>query len=213
MKKILLSFTALLTLLAMGVCKGADVPNNAHRNLFDVIREKNKHRSCVINFPNEQITDVNFIEDPQAQFHHRDLHRIPAYLNLENNLIQVIPENWTMRNLKTLKLVENRLEALPENVDLPRLSELDLANNRIQVIPDALELNALARLNLSNNDIQHINPQRLLEQFPKLKTIDLSGNMNLDARLIDDLRDEAKKVGRNLEVIADDVAVGIGIKG
>ncbi len=174
MKKTVLS----LTLLAIGVCKGAAGPE---QSFYDALPD---------NWQQEMI------------------------LSLNKKGIIAIPENFHSLQLRHLYLSDNEITIIPGNFAPPLLQSLDLDGNKITAIPYVLQLNNLKDLDLSNNDIQKINPQRLLEQFPKLLRINLSGNTNLDKRLIDELRERADKAGRDtLEIIAEDIRVGMNIKG
>ncbi len=62
-------------------------------------------------------------------------------------------------------------------------------------------------LYLQDNLINHINPKEILEKYPRLRYIDLSGNP-LSQESVDELRNRAQEAGRELEVIAKDMVPG-----
>ncbi len=144
-----------------------------------------------------------------------ELHELQG-LYLYSNQIAAIPDNFNPPQLRRLSLRNNRLGALPANFNPPQLQILDLDGNMLVAIPDDLELHELRWLHLSNNNILVINPKRLLEQFPKLKRIDLSNNPQLYHENIQELRDRAREAGRgdSLTIIAENIRPeGDGIKG
>jgi len=119
--------------------------------------------------------------------------------------VQHIP-NWQQQ--AELNLDDNQIGAIPDNFNLHNLRYLNLINNQIVAIPNNFNSPDLRTLSLSNNNIDQINPERLLEQFPQLVYLNLSNNPNLHLKNIEDLRDAAARAGRNIEIIANNIRPG-----
>ncbi len=154
----------------------------------------------------------NIIQQETELFlHDRQITAIPSPLGLpnlhvlalEHNLITDVPENLGLPNLDRLLLSSNQIVDIPGN--LPNnLRRLHLDNNRISVIPESLELLLLERLYLSKNQIGHVNPQRILAQFPMLTHLFLNQNP-LTQKNVDELKAAAQQANRHITITARNI--------
>ena len=154
--------------------------------------------------------------DPDASWYQAVQH-IPNWqqqnnLYLGNSQIVAIPDNFNPLNLQLLDLNNNQIVAIPDNFNPPNLQQLYLRNNHIVAIPDNFNAPNLQTLVLNDNHIEKVDPKRLLEQFPNLVYLNLSNNRLHPADIMD-LRDAFTAVGRNINIIADNILPeGHGIK-
>ena len=84
-------------------------------------------------------------------------------LNLEQNLIAELPEDFRSMNLKTLNMRDNLLLQLPDSLSInTRLSELNIAANKIREFPSVIfKVQNLRHLFLDDN-CMHVLPQHWL---------------------------------------------------
>ncbi len=127
-------------------------------------------------------------------------------LHLENNWITVIPAGLNLPQLEALHLENNWITAIPAGFSLPQLEVLFLSNNEIAAIPTDLNLPQLEYLDLDENYIDRIEYQSILAQFPRLIYLNLNKNP-LTQESIHMLREEAARIGRDIEIIADDIGL------
>ena len=104
-----------------------------------------------------------------------------AYLNLRNNHIEYLPDNFLedQFNLKTLILDQNKLENITGKIfrSLQQLKRLQLGLNRIKLVEIGAfsNLKVLVQLNLQNNLLYEL-PSNIFDSLANLKFMDLSQN-------------------------------------
>ena len=104
-----------------------------------------------------------------------------AYLNLRNNDMKYLPDNFLddQLNLKTLILDQNKLENITGKIfrSLQQLKRLQLGLNRIKLVEIGAfsNLKVLVQLNLQNNLLYEL-PSNIFDSLANLKFMDLSQN-------------------------------------
>ncbi len=187
MKKLIFIF-----LLAIPLCKAAD-PYEA----WNLAIERT-HEWQQLDYLNLVSRKLQIVPDFE--------HNVVRTLSLNDNLLQEVPNFQNLPLLEILSLSNNRLQDFPSLSNLLLLKKLYLDENQIQDIPSNLNLLQVELISLRFNNINQIaEPKTLLQQFPNLGKLDLTGNDQLDSRSVQDLRDAATEANRNIRIIADNI--------
>ena len=119
-------------------------------------------------------------------FRAKSLERLPAaigrlplrYLNLQHCGLVELPSSIADLALEELLICNNRLTTLPASVAAMPLSRLDLRGNCITALPDEFATSGIVELSLMENALTRLPVN--VGRMPKLATLTLSGNYDLD---------------------------------
>lgn len=104
-------------------------------NLHNAIDLSNSHINSLQGF--EKIPNIKQIQH--------------LVLNLNNNRLRTLPNNFNPPNLERLYLSQNELQHLPDNFNPPHLHTLDLTRNQLQNLPTRFNPLNLQWLSLGGN--------------------------------------------------------------
>lgn len=99
-------------------------------------------------------------------------------LNLSNNqLTQLLPDDYNLVNLKNLTAKYNRIQQLPLFFNSPKLSILNVAHNKLRALSELKGLPQLKELYLHHNDLNQTSFSPIFwNRSPDLRLLHLSHN-------------------------------------
>ncbi|KFY37800.1 hypothetical protein V495_06938 [Pseudogymnoascus sp. VKM F-4514 (FW-929)] len=161
--------------------------DDARGNQFGGLETLDLHGNTLISIPRglrrlEMLTTLNLSNNKLKNECFDIISQIPSLrdLKIANNLLcsEVSAGLLSLINLEVLDLHNNQLSSLPAGLgDLTRLRVLNLSENTFTSLPfNAFQRLPLTELTVANNKLCGTLIQSNAAEFPKLRTLDISGN-------------------------------------